>query len=323
MNQDTMSRRGGLGRQAAALVLASASLLMTTTALAQGQMRDEQQYNNSATDKFEAEDTGGGFFSHAIDYIKHNSYFRVGVLHFHYFGDSSRMKVENARGLAAQAFGAGESKLDDTGSSTGDKTTLGGTIGLFIPKTGHHLAIEVALAPPLKLDFEASKSAIDESLAPTALDPDTGEAIPTGVPPLGRELGTFKALPPNFTIVYRPWVDTMVQPYIGVGAMYLYTFDTDVNNKVLNAYGNEPELYLEKPVACVGQAGFDVALPKNMFITADVKYVGCAEVKAKVNNIVVNSPTLSPSFGPVNVGTVSSTNDFEAVLYQLSFGMNF
>ncbi|HET7315733.1 OmpW/AlkL family protein [Salinisphaera sp.] len=262
------------------------------------------------------------FFGKTLDYIENNSYGRLGPLYFHYYGSSSELHVDNAQGLAAQAFGPGGSDLAHTGSSAGDKLTLGGTIGLYIPMTNHHLAVEVLLAPPLKLDFEVAKDAIDEPLAPTALNGANGETIPTGVPALGRTIGSFKALPPNFTIVYRPWTDTMIQPYIGAGAMYLYTYDTDVNNEVLNELG-EPELYLSKPVACVGQLGADFNLPHNMFLNADVKYVGCAEVKARVSGIRINSPTLSPTFGPINVGSVSSTNDFRAVLYSISFGMHF
>ena len=316
MNQDTTSERRWPGAKTAMALIGGASLLFAGIAGAQGQMRDDG-YSGSGMDRLEAEPEQG-LIGGAIDYVKHNSYFRVGVLHFQYYGDSSRLKVENAQGLAAQAFGEGSSRLDHTGSSAGDKTTLGGTIGLFVPNTGKHLAMEVTLAPPLKLDFEVSKNAVDESLAPT-----TQSGIPTGVPPLGRKIGTFKALPPNLTLVYRPWVDTLIQPYIGAGAMYLYTYDTDVNNPVLNAYGNEPTLNLTKPVACVGQLGVDFSLPKNMFLTADVKYVGCAEVEAKLNDVVINSPTLSDTVGPIDVGTVSSTNEFKAVLYQLSFGMRF
>ncbi|WP_084188343.1 OmpW/AlkL family protein [Salinisphaera hydrothermalis] len=262
------------------------------------------------------------FFGKMMDYIENNSYGRLGAMRFQYYGSSSNLHVDNATGLAAQAFGPGGSDLAHTGSSAGNLTTLGAVLGLYLPKTGHHLAVEVQLAPPLKLDFQTSGDAVDKSLAPTALNGANGGSIPTGVPPLGKNLGTFKALPPNFTIVYRPWTTTLVQPYIGAGAMYLYTYDTDVNNKVLNAYG-EPSLYLSKPVACVGQLGSDFKLPNNMFLNLDVKYVGCADVKSRVSNIKVNSPTLSPTFGAVDVGSVSSTNHFRAVLYSLSFGMHF
>ncbi|WP_348766303.1 OmpW family outer membrane protein [uncultured Salinisphaera sp.] len=308
IHQNKPARRR-LSQHAAKLLGGASLMLLAGTAFAQGTSQ------NAQTDTV---DDNGGVFERALKYAHDNTYYRVGVLHLSYEGDSSSLRIDNANGLAAQPFGVGSSKLEGTGSSVGDKTTLGGTIGMYIPKTGRHLAAEVTLAPPLKLDFEVSGRAIDESIAP-----ETQSGIPTGVPALGRKIGTLKALPPNLTIIYRPWVDTMFQPYIGAGAMYLYTFDTDVTNEVLNAYGNEPTLNLTKPVACVGQVGMDVNLSEKLFVTADVKYVGCAEVEATVNNVVVNAPALSPTVGPVNVGSVSSTNDFKAVLYQVSMGFRF
>lgn len=237
-------------------------------------------------------------------------------------GTSGDLVVSGAIGPAAQAFGPGRTELYNTGAAFGDKTALGGTLGLFVPGTGHHLALELILAPPLKMDFEVSGRAVDESLAPEALVGDNAEPIPTGVPPLGRKVGTIKALPPNLTVVYRPWLDTRVQPYVGLGAMYLYTYDSEVNNDVLTQL-NEPTLYTSKPVACLAQLGVDVRVWENVFISVDAKYADCAEIEAKLNNIKINSPTLSPTLGPVDVAQVSTTVEFEALMYQFSVGMRF
>lgn len=296
------------------VALGAAALITTTSASAEDYQPQADQTPIEA-------DSGSSFFAKTMDYVKNNTYGSLGVLRFQYYGSSSKLHVENARRLAAQAFGPGGSDLDNTGSSAGNLTTLGGRIGLYLPKTDHHLAVEVQLAPPLKLDFQLDKRAATESLAPNAVT-GAGDPIPTGVPAIGRDIGTFKTLPPNFTLVYRPWTHTLVQPYIGAGAMYLYTYDTDVSNKVLNERG-EPTLYLSKPVACVGQLGVDFNLPKNMFLNFDAKYVGCADVKARLNNIRINAPNFSGALGEVDLGTVSSTNHFRAVLYQFSFGMHF
>ena len=264
-----------------------------------------------------------GAIAKAFDYVANNTYMRLGVGYLDYSGDSSNLRVEDAQGLAAQAFGPGQSDLEGTGSSLGNKTFPSGTLGMFIPKTGRHLAFEVTLAAPIKLDFQVSGDAVYQSLAPDALQGNgSGNTIPTGVEPLGRNIGTLKTLPPNFSIVYRPWTDTTIRPYIGAGAMYLYTYDTDVSNTVLNS-ANEPSLYLSKPVACTGKAGVDVFMTESVFLSAEARYIGCATVEAKLNNIQVKAPELSDQFGTIDVGTVSSENDFEAMLYQLSFGIQF
>ncbi|WP_348765696.1 OmpW family outer membrane protein [uncultured Salinisphaera sp.] len=301
-------------RAAAGAMAACVGLALSAPVYAQGgggAMRDMQLQEDTNT-----------LFGDALDFIKNNSYIRLGVGHLAYKGDSSNLKVEDAQGLAAQAFGPGTSTLENTGSSLGDKTFPAGTIGLYMPWTGRHLAAEVTISAPIKLDFQVTGRAASESLVPTVLDDGTGNAIATGVPPLGENIGTLKTFPPNISFVYRPWVDTAVRPFVGVGAMYLYTFDTDISNQFLNSQ-NEPQLYLSKPLACTAKAGVDVDITDQLFFSLSAEYIGCAEVKAELNNINVRAPNLSNQFGPIDIGTISSTNDFEAILYQASFGIQF
>lgn len=276
-----------------------------------GAMRDMQLSEDSNT-----------LIGDAVDFVKHNLYLRLGVGYLDYHGDSTNLRINNATGLAAQAFGPGKSEIEDSGSSLGDKTFPAGTIGLYVPWTGRHLATEVTISAPIKLDFQVTGRAANESLAPYVLDDGTGNAIATGVPPIGKNIGTLKTFPPNISLVYRPWVDTPIRPFIGVGAMYLYTFDTDINNEFLNSQ-NEPQLYLEKPLACTAKAGVDIDITDRLFFSLEAQYLGCATVKAELNNIQVRAPNLSDQFGPIDIGTVSSENDFEAMLYQASFGIRF
>lgn len=296
---------------AAATVVGLTAFTCASPALAQGQMRDLTA------------DGGNSLFGDAIDFVSHNLYFRFGVGYLDYYGSSSELKVQNAKGIAAQAFGPGESSLDGTGSSVGDKMFPSGTIGLYIPWTNHHLATEVTLSAPIKLDFQVAGVAATQSIAPGALKGNgPGNVINPGVPSTGRNIGTLKTFPPNISFVYRPFVHTRIQPYIGLGAMYLYTYDTDISNSLLNSV-NEPTLNLTKPVACTAKLGVDVNITDTFFVGAEAQYVGCATVKAKLNNIAVNAKNVSGTFGPVNTGTISSSNKFEAVLYQLSMGVRF
>ena len=264
-----------------------------------------------------------GAIGEMVHFVSNNLYFRFGAAYLDYYGSSSELEVQDAKGLAAQSFGAGDSKIEGSGSSLNDKMFPGGTLGLFIPGTNHHLATEVTLSAPIKLDFQVDGIAATQSIAPDALQgngPD--QTIATGVPTTGRNIGTLKTFPPNISFVFRPFVETRIQPYIGAGAMYLYTYDTDISNNLLNSV-TEPELYLSKPWACTGKLGVDFNITDTFFIGAEAQYIGCAEVKSELNDIAVNAPRLSDTFGPVNVGTISSTNDFEAVIYQLSMGVHF
>ncbi len=107
----------------AAALFGMGGLLASSTALAQGQMRDMDA-------------TGGDtLIGDAISFVGNNLYFRFGAGYLDYYGTSSELKVEDANGLAAQAFGPGESSLDGTGTSVNDKLFPSGTLGLYIPWT--------------------------------------------------------------------------------------------------------------------------------------------------------------------------------------------
>jgi len=308
--QYTSRRRSGVPAWAAGAI-GLAALAASSSVLAQGQMRDMNT-------------TGGGsLIGDAISFVSHNLYLRFGAGYLDYYGTSSELKVENAKGLAAQAFGPGESSLDGTGTGLNDKLFPAGTIGLYIPWTDHHLATEVTISAPIKLDFQVDGAAVNQSIAPNALNGNgANNSIDPGVPALGSNIGQLKTFPPNISFVYRPFTHSRVQPYIGLGAMYLYTYDTDINQNLLNSV-NEPTLYLSKPWACTGKLGVDFNITDTFFIGAEAQYIGCAEVKAELNDISVRADNISGQFGPVDVGTVSSTNSFEAVLYQLSMGVRF
>ncbi|WP_348761921.1 OmpW family outer membrane protein [uncultured Salinisphaera sp.] len=307
-------RKLSAGMRASAViagVVGISGLCFNATAAAQGQMRDMEAVG------------GDSLIGDAISFVGNNLYFRFGAGYLDYYGTSSELKVQDAQGLAAQAFGPGESSLDGTGTSVNDKLFPSGTLGLYIPWTNHHLATEVTISAPIKLDFQVDGAAATSSLAPDALGGNgAGNTIDPGVPTLNRNIGQLKTFPPNISFVYRPFVETRIQPYIGVGAMYLYTYDTDINEPLLNSV-NEPTLYLSKPWACTGKLGFDINITEQFFVGAEAQYIGCAEVKAELNDISIRADNLSDTFGPVNVGTVSSTNSFEAVLYQLSMGVRF
>lgn len=299
-------------RYAGALIIGivgAVGLLLAGTAMAQA--------DTSPGQKKTGEDSGG-FFHETIEYLSDNSYLSLGPHYLHYTGSSGPLVIQNATGLAAQAFGPGREVLEGTGATVGDKFFVGGTLGIFIPGTNHHWAIEVLLAPPLELTFKLTGRAVDESLAPK-----TKTGIPTGVPAIGRKVGTLKALPPNLTFVYRPWTNTLFQPYIGVGAAYLFTYEIEVTNEVLTANNNEPSLKLSEPVACIAQVGMDVQLPRSFYLNVDLRYLGCAEIKSTLTDVEIYSPKLSPTFGPVDVGKISTTVNFEALIYSFTVGWRF
>lgn len=258
--------------------------------------------------------TEGGVIHQAFDYMLNNTYIRAGIYYQTMTGSSEPLTINDSLAAAIPLLGGapdGNSSASGyqwpgTGVGVDSEAFPALTVGLYIPNTGKHLAIEGMLAAPLELTVEVRGNAIDKPLVNAK-----------ATPPIGKTVGSVKALPPNLTLVYRPWVDTMIQPYIGIGAMYLYTYDTEVTNYELTKYG-EPTLYLSKPMACVGQAGVDVSLTEHIFINADVKYIGCADVVNKLNGVKAKVAGKT-----VEIDMIESTLHYEALLYSLNVGIRF
>ncbi|WP_162622667.1 hypothetical protein [Salinisphaera orenii] len=126
-----------------------------------------------------------GFFGSVGHYLANNTYASLGYLRFDYIGDSNNLQVN---GELAQAL-AGGASVPNSGSTISDEETVGATLGIFIPKTAHHLSLEFGLAPPIDFAFQISGAGQDIGSKPPA-------QLVTGGP-IGRKIGTFKTLPPT------------------------------------------------------------------------------------------------------------------------------
>lgn len=271
---------------------------------------------------------GVAWYAHSLKWYEQHSYWRLGAGRVIYLGSSTPANIENAQGETSAAIASGPI----AGSSAGinNNNTIAGELGFILPFLGEHLSVEVAIAPPLKLDFQAEGTLASQPLGANAFPGpgqggnNQGDPVPTGTQPLGKKLGTIHALPPAFTLVYRPWLHTLIQPYIGVGAVWLFTYNINVTNPVLTqVQPSTTQLVLSRPVGCVAQGGFDVRLPWGFKLTADARYLGCATVHAELRGTQVYANNVSPVFGPANVGTISTNVAFRAVLVQLSIGSTF
>lgn len=272
-------------------------------------------------------DKGVAWYAHSLKWYEQHTYYRFGAGRIVYFGKSTPVILENPSATAQLAVPPGPIAGGSAGLNQFNNT-IAGELGFILPYFGGHFSLEAAIAPPIKFDFTAGGTLANQSIAPNALQNQpgqpAGDPLPTGVGPIGTKIGTLHALPPALTIVYRPWLDTFIRPYVGVGMVWLFTYNTKVTASTLTDHLNlAPQLVLSRPIGCVAQAGFDVRLPWHFYLTADARYLGCATVHAELRNVSVYSPTLSPSLGPVHIGTISTNAKFQAVLFQLSIGSTF
>lgn len=260
-------------------------------------------------------------------YSKH-MYYRLGYGRMLFVGSSGPLVMQNVPPAASLALNNGP--VPGTGVTISNYSTILGTLGFILPWGGNHLSLEANVAPPLKFYIYANQKAANQSLAALAFKTcdSSGNCtgIPTGVKPIGRTIGHFRSLPPNFTLVYRPFLHTVIRPYIGAGLIWLFTYDVNVTNRAMNsAPGSDPHLHLSRPIGCVGQAGFDISLPLDFYLTADAKYIGCATVHSKLTGVRVqtNFGSIAGPGGSAAVGPITNTLHYRVLLYSLTIGRSF
>ena len=148
---------------------------------------------------------------------------RAGVALIKPLSSSRPMELANVDGAASLALQNGP--IAGSGAEVSSATIPALIIGYNI---NDHLSLETVLGLPFTVKFQATGTLANESIAPTAL------GIPTGVGPLGPELGEAKAAPPLVTVVYKfLHPEDRFRPYVGAGASVLIAYDAKVTNPML------------------------------------------------------------------------------------------
>jgi outer membrane protein len=221
------------------------------------------------------------------------------------------MELANVDGAASLAVQDGP--IAGSGATVSSATIPAIIIGYNLTD---HLALETVLGVPFTVKFQATGTLANDSIAPTAL------GIPTGVGPLGPDLGEAKAAPPLITLVYK-FLDpgARARPFVGVGAAILIAYDAKVTNPMLTAV-SQPTMSVSPAPGMVFHGGIDVQLSKSWYARADVKYIAFMLANAEVDHIQVKTPDL-PLFDHVEVGTAKMSVWVNPLIVQLGIGANF
>jgi outer membrane protein W len=240
-------------------------------------------------------------------------FFRVGLLVLSPAAVSSEVSLVNVTGASRLAVSDGPI----AGSSVGLGTNFmpAAIIGYTLPFWGRHLSVETVLALPFTLKMYARGSLADTSLAPTVLG-----TLPTGLPPLGEELGEARVLPPVLTLTWRFGPFGRFNPYAGLGFSYLMTLDARITNPILTEVST-PHLSIPNAAGFVLQAGCDVHVWERFFVSADFKYIAGLDLTAKVTDIYVRLPKL-PLYDAVRVGDNEVKVTVNPLVFTLGVGMD-
>src|SRR5262249_20076766 len=116
-------------------------------------------------------------------------YFVAGVTYVDPRLEAQKLQV-NTSGLAS-IVGVTVPTLADSGVAVDPATIPAGISGYTLPWRDRRLSTETMIGVPMTMKLKATGKLANESLAPMAFG-----FIPTGIPPLGSELGEANAVPP-------------------------------------------------------------------------------------------------------------------------------
>lgn len=188
---------------------------------------------------------------------------------------------------------------------------LGGPVGLILPVLNNRLALETIVAVPRSLKVVASGMLASESILPTVF------GVPTGIPPLGRDVVEVSSTSPLLTAVYRAPSIGPITPILGVGFIALLGFDVRFLSPVLKQYIS---VQVDSPpsLAPLVQAGADIRLWHRVQARIDVKYSSLS-LDIALKNIQVKTGQL---IGTVDLGDAEIRSSAHVWLVQAGVGLD-
>jgi len=240
-------------------------------------------------------------------------YVRAGVVRVEPLEQSNEMELSDVDGAASLAVQNGP--IAGSGATISSATIPGMIIGYVLPYYHNKISVETIVGIPFTVTFKATGTLANESLAPTAL------GLPTGVQPLGPDLGEAKAAPLVLTGIYRLGTYSGITPFAGAGLAVLLAFDAHVTNKMLTDV-SEPKMIVDPAPGLVLQAGIDAKIYKRIYARLDVKFIALMLARARVEHVQVRTPEL-PLFDTVEVGTAKMSMWVNPLIIQAGIGADF
>ena len=241
-------------------------------------------------------------------------FFRIGGAHVAPLSSSREMELADVDGPASLAIQNGP--IAGSGATITAATIPAGIIGYVLPWGRGRLAVETVIGIPFEVQFKATGTLRDESIAPEAL------GIPTGVGPLGPDLGRAKAIPIVATLTYAPLgLERRIAPIIGAGPAILFATDGEITNPTLTEV-SQPSFDISPAPGIVLQGGLEVSIYKRIKGRLDIKYIAGLLARARVEHVQVRTPGL-PLFDTVEVGTAKMSVWVNPLVVQLGVGADF
>lgn len=110
------------------------------------------------------------------------------------------------------------------------------------------------------------------------------------------KIGTLKELPPTMTLQYHPIPNSPVNPYLGLGATYLRTWNTAISSGTLGLDRSN--------IGPVTQVGLDYKLAPGWYLNADLKkiWMDVGLTQASTNGARLTTLRIDPIIYGVGLG---------------------
>jgi|GEM_PF-3399684 len=253
----------------------------------------------------------------AFSLEEHGIYYSAGFVNLDIDSTSSELNISDLGATTALAINEGP--IADSGAKVTGTAVPAITFGYRF-KNLDKWSVETIIAPPIEMTMELTGTAANESLAPLALVDEDGNGVPTGIPALGSQLATSQSLPATTTLVFNPMPDAVIQPYVGIGATVILTFDHKITNPVLLENG-DPKMEVDPAVGSILQLGVKAKLGDKITVTADLKKTNKVAIGGRVKNMTLVSPSLGDLLGPSTIGEGSIDLELESTV--LSAGISY
>lgn len=237
----------------------------------------------------------------------------AGVAHIATLEQSREMELADVDGAASLAVRDGP--IPGSGAKINSATIPAAIIGYRLPVLQDRLSLEVIVGKLFTVEFRATGTLANESIAPMAL------GIPTGVPALGEQLGHATAVPIVTTAVYQLTGRGVLRPYAGGGIAVMFAQDAEITNPVLTEVG-EPDFSIAPAPGLVLQAGLDAKVWRSVYARLDVKFIAAMLARATVRHVQVRTPAL-PLFESAEVGTAKMSAWVNPLIVQAGLGFDF
>jgi outer membrane protein len=148
-----------------------------------------------------------------------------------------------------------------------DSSTVKSSVAGSIPGSG--AGLDSSVVPEVDFTYMVTPSVgVELILASSSHDVrGTGSLAGAG------KLFDARTLPPTLTVQYHFNSNGRVRPYVGAGLNYTLFFNEDATSGMKALGGGKADVELDDSWGLAANAGVDVAIDKDWFVNADVKYI--------------------------------------------------